>query len=136
MLIEPTETEPIETLDAFVEALIAIAGEARTDPGHGEGGAADGARPPAGRGQCGAEPEPSLAPLGGCSPTLRTAAPQPARRAEIVPGLPVRAVQHATFVRNTDRGGSVDEPAPEFYRDRLTMKPSCRRARALCRPQR
>jgi glycine dehydrogenase subunit 2 len=32
MLIEPTETEPIETLDAFADALIAIAGEARTDP--------------------------------------------------------------------------------------------------------
>jgi glycine dehydrogenase subunit 2 len=33
MLIEPTETESIETLDAFADALIEIAGEARTDPG-------------------------------------------------------------------------------------------------------
>jgi len=33
MLIEPTETESLETLDAFADALIAIAGEARTDPG-------------------------------------------------------------------------------------------------------
>ncbi|MEO5884566.1 MAG: aminomethyl-transferring glycine dehydrogenase subunit GcvPB [Candidatus Limnocylindrales bacterium] len=32
MLIEPTETESIETLDAFAEALIAIAAEAATDP--------------------------------------------------------------------------------------------------------
>jgi glycine dehydrogenase subunit 2 len=32
MLIEPTETEPLETLDAFADALIAIASEARTDP--------------------------------------------------------------------------------------------------------
>ena len=32
MLIEPTETESLETLDAFAEALIAIAGEAATDP--------------------------------------------------------------------------------------------------------
>ena len=32
MLIEPTETESIETLDAFADALIAIAGEAETDP--------------------------------------------------------------------------------------------------------
>ncbi len=32
MLIEPTETESLETLDAFVEALIAIAAEADTDP--------------------------------------------------------------------------------------------------------
>jgi glycine dehydrogenase subunit 2 len=32
MLIEPTETESVETLDAFADALIAIAEEARTDP--------------------------------------------------------------------------------------------------------
>jgi glycine dehydrogenase subunit 2 len=32
MLIEPTETEPIETLDAFADALIAIAAEARATP--------------------------------------------------------------------------------------------------------
>jgi glycine dehydrogenase subunit 2 len=32
MLIEPTETESLDTLDAFADALIAIAGEARTDP--------------------------------------------------------------------------------------------------------
>jgi glycine dehydrogenase subunit 2 len=32
MLIEPTETESIETLDAFADALIAIAAEAESDP--------------------------------------------------------------------------------------------------------
>ena len=32
MLIEPTETETVETLDAFADALIAIAGEAREAP--------------------------------------------------------------------------------------------------------
>ncbi len=32
LLIEPTETESIETLDAFAEALIAVAEEARRDP--------------------------------------------------------------------------------------------------------
>jgi hypothetical protein len=32
MLIEPTETESVETLDAFADALIAIAAEAETDP--------------------------------------------------------------------------------------------------------
>ena len=32
MLIEPTETESVETLDAFANALIAIAREAETDP--------------------------------------------------------------------------------------------------------
>jgi glycine dehydrogenase subunit 2 len=32
MLIEPTETESVETLDAFADALIAIAAEADTDP--------------------------------------------------------------------------------------------------------
>jgi len=32
MLVEPTETESLETLDEFAEALIAIAAEARDDP--------------------------------------------------------------------------------------------------------
>ncbi|MEX1173613.1 MAG: aminomethyl-transferring glycine dehydrogenase subunit GcvPB [Chloroflexota bacterium] len=32
MLIEPTETESLETLDGFADALIAIAGEATSDP--------------------------------------------------------------------------------------------------------
>jgi glycine dehydrogenase subunit 2 len=32
MLVEPTETESVETLDAFADALAAIAEEARTDP--------------------------------------------------------------------------------------------------------
>ena len=32
MLIEPTETESIETLDSFADTLIAIAAEARRDP--------------------------------------------------------------------------------------------------------
>ena len=32
LLIEPTETESIETLDAFADALIAVAAEAHDDP--------------------------------------------------------------------------------------------------------
>jgi glycine dehydrogenase subunit 2 len=32
MLIEPTETESLETLDAFADALLEIAGEAESDP--------------------------------------------------------------------------------------------------------
>ena len=32
MLIEPTETESIDTLDAFADALAAIAAEAATEP--------------------------------------------------------------------------------------------------------
>jgi glycine dehydrogenase subunit 2 len=32
MMIEPTETESLETLDAFIEAMISIAKEAREDP--------------------------------------------------------------------------------------------------------
>ena len=33
MLIEPTETESVETLDAFADTMIAIAAEAHRDPG-------------------------------------------------------------------------------------------------------
>ena len=33
MLIEPTETESVETLDAFADALIKVAEEAKSDPG-------------------------------------------------------------------------------------------------------
>jgi glycine dehydrogenase subunit 2 len=33
LMIEPTETEAKETLDAFVDAMVAIAGEAAKDPG-------------------------------------------------------------------------------------------------------
>ena len=44
MLIEPTETESVETLDAFADALIAIAAEADDDPEHGASGAAHRAR--------------------------------------------------------------------------------------------
>jgi glycine dehydrogenase subunit 2 len=32
LMIEPTETEPKETLDAFAEAMLAIVREARDDP--------------------------------------------------------------------------------------------------------
>jgi len=32
LMIEPTETEPLDALDAFIDALIAIADEAATDP--------------------------------------------------------------------------------------------------------
>ncbi|MDD5018466.1 MAG: aminomethyl-transferring glycine dehydrogenase subunit GcvPB, partial [Eubacteriales bacterium] len=32
MMIEPTETESVETLDAFIDAMIQIAGEAETGP--------------------------------------------------------------------------------------------------------
>ena len=33
LMIEPTETESIETLDAFADAMLAIAGEVQSDPG-------------------------------------------------------------------------------------------------------
>ena len=32
LMVEPTETEAKETLDAFIEAMLAIAAEARDDP--------------------------------------------------------------------------------------------------------
>ena len=44
LMIEPTETEAKETLDAFADAMLAIAREAAEEPGAGEGGAAHAAR--------------------------------------------------------------------------------------------
>jgi glycine dehydrogenase subunit 2 len=32
MMIEPTETESKETLDAFIDAMVEIAGQAQTQP--------------------------------------------------------------------------------------------------------
>ena len=61
MLIEPTETEPIETLDAFADALIAIAAEARSHARARPDGAPRRAGPPARRGDRGAPAEPALA---------------------------------------------------------------------------
>ncbi len=62
MLIEPTETESIETLDAFADALIAIAAEAETTPELVTERPArrSGAAP--GRGDGGPPAEPALAP--------------------------------------------------------------------------
>ena len=50
LMIEPTETESKETLDAFAAALRAIRDEALTDPGDPARGAAHRAGPPPGRG--------------------------------------------------------------------------------------
>ena len=60
MLIEPTETESLETLDAFAEALIAIAAEAEILAGRRPRGAPHGARPAARRGHGGTPAEPAL----------------------------------------------------------------------------
>ncbi len=62
MLIEPTETESVETLDAFADALIAIAAEAETDPEAVTGRTAHGARAPSRRGDGRPPAEPALAP--------------------------------------------------------------------------
>ena len=61
MLIEPTETESVETLDAFADTLIAIAAEAADDPEHGQVRPAHGAGPAPGRGDGGPSAEPALA---------------------------------------------------------------------------
>ncbi len=62
MLIEPTETESVETLDAFADALIAIAGEAEPTPELVHERPARGPRPPPGRGHGRPPAEPALAP--------------------------------------------------------------------------
>ena len=64
MLIEPTETEPIETLDAFADALIAIAAEARDDARPRPRRSARRPGPAARRGDGRPPAEPALAPDG------------------------------------------------------------------------
>ena len=61
MLIEPTETEPIETLDAFADALIAIAAEARRDARAGPRAPPTTPRPASRRGDGRPPAEPALA---------------------------------------------------------------------------
>ncbi len=61
MMVEPTETETKETLEAFAEAMRQAAAEARTRPRPAARGARHDAGPPAGRGARGAPPE---APVG------------------------------------------------------------------------
>ena len=83
MLIEPTETESVETLDAFADALIAIAAEAATRPGRRHGGAAHGPGPAPGRGHGGPPAEPALAAddrRGDALPGLNRRDPLPANR--------------------------------------------------------
>ena len=61
MMVEPTETETKETLDAFAAALRQAAAEARTRPRPAARGAGHDAGPPARRG---ARRPPPEAPLG------------------------------------------------------------------------
>ena len=61
LMIEPTETESKETLDAFAAALRAIRDEALTDPERAARGAPHRARPPPGRGARGPPADPALA---------------------------------------------------------------------------
>ena len=61
MLIEPTETESLETLDGFADALIEIAREAETDPGPRDRRAARRTGPAPRRGDRRAPAQPPLA---------------------------------------------------------------------------
>ena len=61
MLIEPTETESLETLDGFADALIEIAARGRDGPGARDVRAARRAGPPPRRGHRGPPAEPPLA---------------------------------------------------------------------------
>ena len=61
MLIEPTETESLETLDAFAEAMLEIAREARETPELVKEAPHTRARPPPGRGDGRPAAQPALA---------------------------------------------------------------------------
>ena len=91
LMIEPTETEAKETLDAFAEAMLAIAREARERPG------SDPQRParPAGRPpRRGARREAAGRPL-----PLRRARASPGRGAAAARGAEGRLTSHAVLRR-------------------------------------
>ena len=64
MLIEPTETESVETLDAFADALVEIVAEAERDPDMVVPRSTHRARQATGRGDRGTPAEPALATHG------------------------------------------------------------------------
>ena len=77
LMIEPTETEPKERLDAFVDAMLAIAREAADEPGAPQGRAALAAGAPARRGE-GREARDRHVRLRGASRPLRRGRARPA----------------------------------------------------------
>ena len=99
MLIEPTETEALETLDAFADALVAIAGEAHSDPDAGAHGAPHGAGAAARRGHGRAPARPALAPDDG--------------RGDALPGLTGGGASGADGIAGRDgrRAGSAHQRA-------------------------
>ena len=69
MMIEPTETEPLAALDAFADAMLAIAEEAASRSRTREGRALHDARAPPRRGRRRAQPRPALDARGGVTRT-------------------------------------------------------------------
>ena len=86
MLIEPTETESLETLDAFAEALIEIAREADEDPELVTERAARRTGPAPRRGDRGPSAEPALAADGGSGDPLPGLAEASTGRVPTPPG--------------------------------------------------
>ena len=60
LMIEPTETESLQTLEALADALEAIAAEAAADPGAADGGPPHDAGRPGGRGPGRPDPGPHV----------------------------------------------------------------------------
>ena len=70
MLIEPTETESVETLDAFADGPHRHRRGGRERPGHGQGRAPHGPGQAARRGHRGPSAQSALAPDGRCADAL------------------------------------------------------------------
>ena len=116
MLIEPTETESVETLDAFADALIAIAAEAERRPGARHERPAHAPRPPARRGDGGPPAEPALA--------------ADDRRRDAVPGLKPTLVRRS----HTERSLGCEVDSPRGAVDSTGSAPTRIRAAASARP--
>ena len=145
LMIEPTETEAKETLDAFADAMLAIAREAAEDPELAEGGAARPRRRAARRGQGGQagvvrylfDEHPDLS----AEPAAAAAQSRLRRASDDRPPLRHQDQAVARDARR-DRGGRGRRRAaargPDRQRARGAARPSCsaRRRRSSSRPRR
>ena len=142
-MLEPTETESVETLDSFAEAMQAIAREAAEQPRAAQGGAARNSGGPPGRSQ-GRQARHRALPLRRASRSLGRAGRCGRRGAQGRVMIDLRSdTQPSRRPRCAprSRGGGrrrAEARGPDRQRAGATRRPSCsaRRRRSSCRRRR